>query len=249
MALFRPLTLCYHAVSDAWDDVLATPVAAFEEQLQTLVERGFRGATAAEVLRRTGERRLLHVTFDDAYRTVANALPTLERLGLPATVFLCSDLAESGAPLRVPELQSVRQTDELATLDWRTARELADHELIEFGSHSASHPHLPRCSDSELRREVRDSRTAMEEGLGRPCALFAYPFGEHDARVREVVRAAGYSAAFAAPGSSLRFDAFAVPRTGFWRNEPLARQVVKTRFLVRVARELRPAVGRRTSSR
>ena len=43
MALFRPLVLCYHTVSDTWNDRLAAPVADFEEQLQTLVDAAFAG--------------------------------------------------------------------------------------------------------------------------------------------------------------------------------------------------------------
>jgi peptidoglycan/xylan/chitin deacetylase (PgdA/CDA1 family) len=246
MALFRPLILCYHAVSDAWNDPLATPVAHFEQQLQTLVERGFRGASAEEVLRRPAGRRLLHVTFDDAFRSVQNAVPILERLQLPATVFACAGLAGSGQPLRVPELQRVEQVDELATLDWDSLRAVAHGGLIEIGSHTVSHAHLTRLADDDLRDELRESRAAIERELGRPCGFLAYPYGEHDQRVREAVRSAGYLAAFAAPGSSIGFDFFQVPRTAFWRNDSRARCAAKTRFPIRLARELKLTPRRRS---
>lgn len=248
MALFRPLILCYHAVSDAWDDPLATRVAHFEQQLQTLVERGFRGASAEEVVHRPDGRRLLHVTFDDAFRSVENAVPILERLELPATVFVCTDLAGAGRELRVTELQRVEQVDELATLDWSSLRAIAEDGLIDVGSHTRSHAHLTGLDDDDLHRELAGSKVAIESEVGRPCLFFAYPYGEHDARVREAVRAAGYSAAFAAPGSSIGVDLFQVPRTAFWRNESPARCAAKTRFPVRLARELK-LTPRRGSSR
>ena len=247
MALFRPLILCYHAVSDTWDDPLATPVAQFEQQLQTLIGRGFRGASAGEVLSRPDGRRLLHVTFDDAFRSVENAVPILERLKLPATVFVCSDLAGSGQQLLVTELQRVRQVDELATLDWNSLRALTRDGLIEVGSHTLSHAHLTRLADDDLHRELAGSKAAIEAELGRSCPFIAYPYGEHDERVRAGVRKAGYTAAFAAPGSSIGFDVFQVPRTAFWRNESAARFAAKTRFPIRVARELKLTPRRRSS--
>ena len=248
MALFRPLILCYHAVADAWDDPLATPVAHFEQQLHTLVGRGFRGASAEEIVRRPDGRRLLHVTFDDAFRSIENAVPILERLELPATVFVCTDLASSGRELQVTELQRVEQVDELATLDWSALRTIAHDGLIGVGSHTRSHAHLTSLVADDLQRELADSKAAIESELGRPCPFFAYPYGEHDARVREAVRGAGYSAAFAAPGSSIGFDIYEVPRTAFWRNESAARCAAKTRFAIRVARELK-LTPRRGSSR
>jgi peptidoglycan/xylan/chitin deacetylase (PgdA/CDA1 family) len=245
--LFRPLILCYHAVSDAWEDPLATPVAAFESQLRRLLERGFRGATAAAVLERPKDARALHVTFDDAFASVANAVPILATLGVPATVFVCSDFAGSGRPLLVPELQQVAQVDELATLPWDELRSLARADVIEIGSHSASHSHLTQLTDDELRRELCESKAAIEDNLGRPCAHLAYPYGQHDERVRAAARAAGYFAGFAAPGTSTVVDSFQVPRTGFWRHESPFRQAMKTRLAVRVARERRLTPVRRSS--
>src|SRR5215216_5364571 len=99
----RGLVLCYHAISDEWPDPLPPPPRAFSNQVRSLVERGFRGAPLDEVVE--GRSRLLHVTFDDAFRNIEVGLQELERLGVPATVFVCSGLAEDGRRLDVPELQ------------------------------------------------------------------------------------------------------------------------------------------------
>ena len=161
----------------------------------------------------------------------------MERFELPATIFVCTDLADSGGPLRVPELEGVTSLEERATLTWEWFRSRGGG-LIEVGSHTRSHPHLTALSDDDLHDELRASRAAVEAQLQRPCELLAYPYGEHDARVRDAVRSAGYAAGFAAPGSSINFDRFRVPRTAFWRNEAPARWEAKTRFSIRVAREL-----------
>ena len=135
------------------------------------------------------------------------------------------------------ELQAVPQVDELATLTWEDLRLLAGTGVIEIGSHTASHAHLTQLSDGELSRELGESKSAIEENLGRPCTTLAYPYGEHDARVRDATRAAGYTAAFAAPGFSRPIDLLQIPRTAVRRNESALRQGAKTRLAIRAARE------------
>jgi len=237
--MVRSLTLMYHAVSDAWDDSLAVTVGEFDRLLTRLVRGRRRGGTAAEVAARPGDPRLVHVTFDDAFASVRNALPTLRRLRIPATIFVCTDLADDGAPLAIAELDRVRQRDELRTLDWGELRAMAEDELIEIGSHTRTHAHLPKLSDAELKAELVGSKEAIEDHLGRPARYLAYPFGEEGERVRRATEAAGYSAAFAAPGSSLRADPFRLPRTGLWRSDTSRRQLNKTRFAAHLLMERR----------
>jgi peptidoglycan/xylan/chitin deacetylase (PgdA/CDA1 family) len=223
--LSQPLVLCYHAVSDTWEHSLSVRPAAFERQLRFLV-RLYRPVAAAEILRARG--RLLHVTFDDAFRSIDAALPALERLGVPATVFACTDLADEGLPLAVPELaaDAAAHPEELATHSWERLRELADRG-VEIGSHTCSHPHLPRLGDDELDRELRESRTRLEDELRRRCRFLAYPFGDEDGRVRAAARRAGYEAAFALPGDVAAPDDFAVPRLGVWRRDTHPRLATK----------------------
>jgi peptidoglycan/xylan/chitin deacetylase (PgdA/CDA1 family) len=239
---FRPIVLCYHGVSDEWDDPLGMPLAGLEAQIRLLLGRGYVPGGPQDVL--DGRRRVLHVTFDDGYRSVLDALPILERYGVPSTVFVCTDLAREGRPLAVPELslELEKNPAHLATLPWSTLRSLPS-ALVEIGSHTVSHPHLTQCSDAELREELGESRRELEDELGRPCPFIAYPFGEHDERVRAAVRTAGYQAAFALPGSLRAFDLMQIPRIGLWRRDadsPM-RVRVKTATSVRlVGAGLRP---------
>lgn len=233
MTRWRALVLCYHAVSDDWPHALATGPDALERQLAGLLRRGFRPASARDILG-NGGHRLLHVTFDDAFRSVERALPVLERLGLPATVFACSGYADDGRPLDVPELaeDAQRLPDALSTMDWDALRGLAGR-AVEIGSHTVGHPHLTRLGDAELQRELRDSRSRIEDELGRPCPFLAYPFGEEDARVRAAAAAGGYEAAFALPGREDRIDRFALPRVGAYRGDHGLRWLLKTSAVAR----------------
>lgn len=239
------LVLCYHAVSDTWEDRLSVRPAELERQLRFLRLRGFRGTDAAGAL--AGRRRAAHVTFDDAYRNVETALPALERLGFPATVFVCSSYANDGRPLDVPELahEAALHPHELATMDWDALRALAERG-VEIGSHTVSHPRLTAVGDDELGRELVESRQRLEDELGRPCRYVAYPYGDEDARVHAAARAAGYEAGFALPVRPEHGNPFAVPRVGVYRRDPLPRFALKTFGL---ARRAAAALGREAAPR
>ena len=244
-----PLVLCYHAVSETWQHDLSITPSDFDRQLRSLVWRGFRGVSASDLLASQG--RVVHVTFDDAYKSVGNALPVLERLGLSATVFACADFAQNGRPFDVPELagEAALHPQELATMNWDELRALGDRG-VEIGSHTLSHPHLPRLSDVEIDRELRDSRAQIADELGRPCRFLAYPFGEHDARVRAGAHRAGYEAAHSLASTTAHSEArrFAVPRVDLYRKDGVFVTTLKTSVLRTPATSLLGLIrGRGTS--
>lgn len=222
---FRPLVLCYHAVTEGPPHRLAVDRRTLTRQVRSMLWRGYRPGTAADVV--DGRRRVLHVTFDDAFRSLALALPALEVLGVPVTVFACTAQADEGRPLDVPELEEDVRANPRAyeTMDWDALRALVERG-VEVGSHTISHPHLTRLADDELDRELGASRTRLEDEIGSPCRFLAYPYGEADERVRAAARRAGYDAAFGLRGSAI--DRYALPRVDFYRNDSLVRAVLKT---------------------
>jgi peptidoglycan/xylan/chitin deacetylase (PgdA/CDA1 family) len=202
----RPLVLCYHAVSPDWEHRLAIQPDLLLRQVRALLRF-----------------RQVHVTFDDAFRSAANVFPDLERLGVPIQIFVCTRYALVGAPLTIPELAG-DDPEQLATMNWD---ELGDQAArgIAIGSHAVSHPHLTTLSADDLRRELNESREEIEDRLGRPCDDLAYPYGEHDERVRAATRAAGYRRAYALRGS--RSDAYAAPRLDLYRRHTVPRTLLR----------------------
>jgi peptidoglycan/xylan/chitin deacetylase (PgdA/CDA1 family) len=237
----RPLVLCYHAVSDSWHHRLSVSADALEAQLAYLIGRGWRPVSALHAA--TGTGKLLHVTFDDALTSVRDALPVLERTGAKATVFACTGYAGDGRALAVPELDGEPEA-ELETMRWDELRSLAERG-IEVSSHTVSHPHLPQLSDAELVLELRDSKQQLEDELGRPCTVLAYPFGDFDDRVRAAAVLAGYEAAFGLPGDATGRDPFDVFRVGVWNGDSPRKVAFKANGLVRspAALKLRRALG------
>jgi peptidoglycan/xylan/chitin deacetylase (PgdA/CDA1 family) len=71
--------------------------------------------------------------------------------------------------------------------------ELRGH--VDFGSHTCSHPILPRCTDEEASAEIEASKTEIEALTGQECRHFSFPNGDYCERDVAAVRAAGYATA------------------------------------------------------
>jgi peptidoglycan/xylan/chitin deacetylase (PgdA/CDA1 family) len=202
----KPLVLCYHAVSPTWEHRLAIKPDLLLRQIGAL-----------------SRFRAVHTTFDDAFKSAQSVFPALELLAVPIQIFVCTSYARAGAPLALPELAG-DDPEQLATMNWDALLEHADRGVA-IGSHGVSHAHLTNLSGDELRRELSESKEEIEDRLGKPCDDFAYPYGEHDARVRAAARTAGYGRAYALRGS--RSDPYAAPRLDLYRRHTVPRTLLR----------------------
>jgi peptidoglycan/xylan/chitin deacetylase (PgdA/CDA1 family) len=174
-------------------------------------------------VRTLGRVRRVRASFDDAFRSAANVFPALERAGVPIQIFVCSSYAHDGAPLAIPELAG-DDPAELATMTWDELRAHAERGVA-IGSHGVSHAHLTRLSDEDVRRELTDSKQQIEDELGRPCPELAYPYGEHDERVRKATRIARYERAYGLRERGE--DPYALPRLDLYRRHSPVRALLR----------------------
>jgi peptidoglycan/xylan/chitin deacetylase (PgdA/CDA1 family) len=137
-------------------------------------------------------RPLVAITFDDALQSVFdNALPVLQRLNLPCTIFV-----PSGWIGQVPGWDIEGEThhaEPVATAE--TIREL-DAAMVTVGSHTASHPRLSTLPADRIDDEIRMSRVALAALTGTNVDLLALPYGDYDERVVQACRSAGYRHVF-----------------------------------------------------
>jgi peptidoglycan/xylan/chitin deacetylase (PgdA/CDA1 family) len=240
------LVLCYHAVSPTWPAPLSVTPDALDRQLARLVDRGYRGATFTEAVLAPPARRTLAVTFDDAFRSVLDAAkPILDRHGLPGTLFVPTDWPGRDEPMRWPGIERWLGTEhehELRALSWEEIGALAAAGW-EIGSHTCSHPHLPRLDDATLAHELDRSRATIERRLGRACTALAYPYGSVDARVERAAATAGYAAAAALPRLLYPPRPLCWPRTGVYHDDTPGRFRLKASPALRRAR--RSGIGER----
>jgi peptidoglycan/xylan/chitin deacetylase (PgdA/CDA1 family) len=229
--------LCYHSVQPGWHSPLAVEPADFARQA-AWVRRRRQVLPLREALSRLDSsgrlpRGQAALTFDDGFEALhTNALPVLVREQLPATVFLVAQtLTPGGQPV---DWVDTPGTQPLSTLTRDQVLEMQDAGA-DFQSHSWAHLDLPRLSEEECVRDLRDSREMLSELLGRPVTLLAYPRGRHAPHVRRAAARAGYTHAFALPERAEDVGDYAIPRVGIFRgNGQLALRIKASRPYVRL---------------
>jgi peptidoglycan/xylan/chitin deacetylase (PgdA/CDA1 family) len=134
--------------------------------------------------------RSIVITFDDGYQDTRElAAPVLERLRLPATLFLVSTL--------VGDNKAWRGDGELAgrpLVSWEDVDALRANGF-ELGAHTRTHPVLTELPAEQLNAEIAGSRADLGERLGAPPSAFAYPHGKWNPAAAEAARRAGFSSA------------------------------------------------------
>jgi peptidoglycan/xylan/chitin deacetylase (PgdA/CDA1 family) len=176
--------LTYHAI-DASGSVVSTDPSRFAETLDALAEAGFRAVDLGDWIARgrPAVDRAFALAFDDGLRSILGVADLLVRRCIPTTVFLVAGRAgrDNGWPGQPPSIPRS------ALLSWPEIDALAGRGF-RFAAHGLSHRRLDLCDDPTLDRELVGARDAIEQRLGRPCRLLAYPYGLADARVRRASR-------------------------------------------------------------
>jgi peptidoglycan/xylan/chitin deacetylase (PgdA/CDA1 family) len=70
--------------------------------------------------------------------------------------------------------------------------EYSKSPLIEFGSHSHTHPILPKIDQISLGKELQQSKQHLEALTSKPITIIAYPNGISNENVRETAITLGY---------------------------------------------------------
>jgi peptidoglycan/xylan/chitin deacetylase (PgdA/CDA1 family) len=213
--------LCYHEVDPAWRSPLAVSPDRFARHCAWLSRhrRMISLEDALPALDGSGRwpGRLTALSFDDGFAGLyRHALPILLRYQLPATVFIVAQTLTSGG--RTVDWVDDPPSWPLTTLSREQVLEMRAAG-VSFGSHSFSHRDLTTLNEDECERDLRTSREVLEEVLGDPVRLLAYPRGRHNKAVRAAAARAGFSHAFALPDGPEPIGPQAVPRAGVWSGD------------------------------
>ena len=210
------MVLCYHNIEDkGGSKALTISVAEFEEELTALKEHGFTVIGMQDFLAwRRGEKDIPQkscvITIDDGWVSgYTNAWPILKKFDYPFTLFIYVNYIGTGGK----------------SLSWEQLAEMRDAG-VDIQSHTYSHSNLRAPGtgvdaktkalvqkdiqtlgkEGWLRKEIIDSRKVLEQRLGIKVNALAYPFGNHTAEARALVKEAGYEAAFTVYGQRLGYQ-------------------------------------------
>jgi peptidoglycan/xylan/chitin deacetylase (PgdA/CDA1 family) len=198
------VVLCYHRLEGKAGGALSIEPALFEKQMQELKDLNLSVISMQDFIAwRAGKKSIpaksVLITIDDGYVSgLEVGVPILKKFGYPATFFVYLEYINKGGK----------------SVTWAQLGELRD-EGFEIGSHTVSHENLQVKSkktkianyEEWLKDEVGRSKEVLESQLGIRVSAIAYPFGNHNQKVHEAVRAAGYDVAFTTYGQRVGITA------------------------------------------
>jgi peptidoglycan/xylan/chitin deacetylase (PgdA/CDA1 family) len=215
--------LCYHSVESSWVSPLSVDPPEFDRHCAWLRRhrRTVDLPDALPALTRKGRlpRGTAALTFDDGFAALyEHALPVLREHRLPATVFVVARTLVDDRPMDWIHPDPAVPQHALSREQILAMREAG----VRFGSHSLAHQDLTTLTEDECLRDLRESREILEDLLGEPVRLLAYPYGRHAEHVRRAARLAGYEFALSLPERREAAGPYTVPRAGIYRGNSTA---------------------------
>jgi peptidoglycan/xylan/chitin deacetylase (PgdA/CDA1 family) len=189
--------LGYHEFTDSAGKVTQMRIHAdkFRAQMEAIDEAGIEVISLADFIAwKKGERSIpdpsILITIDDGWKsTYTVAYPILKEFGFPFSIFLYKTYVDGGG----------------RALKTSQIKEMLESGLVELGSHSWSHPLSGRTFrnegsnplgeedyDAYLERELRDSKSFLEERFGVEVTTFAFPGGIFNDAILEKGKGVGY---------------------------------------------------------
>ncbi|MEO2175806.1 MAG: polysaccharide deacetylase family protein [bacterium] len=180
--------LQYHHVDSTTPVVTSISTEHFQQHLDYLADNNFQVWSLqqfAYALRDKTEipDKVISITFDDAYANVYdNAWPLLRQHNFPSTLFVTTELVGNRSYLSWDQLREMKALG------------------VTIANHSHSHPHMLRRAEVEsedqwlarIRWEINKAQELLQANLGDIPKLFAFPYGEYDLQVLELVESLGY---------------------------------------------------------
>jgi peptidoglycan/xylan/chitin deacetylase (PgdA/CDA1 family) len=126
------------------------------------------------------------ISFDDSYADVYTAAyPILKKYGWPFTFFVNTKAVSSGKLF----------------VSWDQLREMSRNGVT-IANHTANHNHIVRLEKDEtltqwrmrITHEITSAQAHIEKEIGHAPKLFAYPFGEYNTEVKQLLKEMGYMA-------------------------------------------------------
>ena len=197
--------LTFHDVYDEKTDDANLNISTerFKEFIERLKNRNVNFVGINEVLSGDTKKKCV-VTFDDSFEgAVLNAVPILQKLNIPYTLFVSPSLTGKKEYITSEQIERLRN-DPLCTIAF----------------HTKNHKYMRFLEIAEVQEEI-DCKE-FEERYGIKCDYFAFPYGSVYTCSRKNINAvenSKYKAAFStifgfASAKSIKKDGYFIPRIG-----------------------------------
>ncbi|MEM6525866.1 MAG: polysaccharide deacetylase family protein [Bacteroidota bacterium] len=178
----------YHRFGDGRYPSTNIQLADFEAQLSFLKKNAYTVLTFSEAIdymkSDAPASRVAVLTIDDGFKSFyKKALPLLTKYGFPATLFI--------------NTETVGGSD---YMEWNNIKD-ARRQGIEIGNHTHSHDYFLNLPDSiryaKFENELQLTQELIQQNTGQKPSTFAYPYGELDPKMRDIVQKTGFKGAAA----------------------------------------------------
>lgn len=182
------VSFVYHRFGDDRHPSTNVSLKDFKAHLEYLKDNNFQVLSFSDAIEylKSDEpnEKTAVITIDDGYKSFyENGLPLLKQYDFPATLFINTETVGSGD-----------------YMDWKSIKSVLD-EGIEIGNHTHSHAYFLNMPEEEryakFEDEIRQTQEIIEQKLDFTSEVFAYPYGELDLKMRDIVEKSGFIAAAA----------------------------------------------------
>ena len=185
----QPIVFMYHGIikedaeipphREAGAQFYDVPLKRFYEQMEFLNRHNYHIVTYPLKQQVSSIQPEIVLTFDDGeMNNYHEAWPVLKFCKFSAYFFI-----------------TVNRIGRLGYMGWKELRELSQVGMI-IGSHGLNHEILTQLSREQLKKELVDSRTTLEQGLKKEVRAFSVPRGFYNEEILQMAKDSGYSEVF-----------------------------------------------------
>jgi peptidoglycan/xylan/chitin deacetylase (PgdA/CDA1 family) len=189
--VFAAVILQYHHVSEKLPAITSVSSETFKSHLQYLQTNNFNVVPLDTLLNKIKDGETINantiaITFDDGYdNNITDAAPILEAFNYPYTIFV--------NPQLIDENQSYVMT-------WEQLRTLSKKGAL-IANHSAKHDYLHKRLKGEsqtqwyqrVSQDIIWSEQRIKKEIGHNAKLLAYPYGEFNNALQQLVSDLGFT--------------------------------------------------------
>ena len=174
--------------------------ARLESLIRNYLSRDYEFVSITEVSERMcGKKgkKFICVTLDDGYAdNYEIAYPILKKYDVPFCIFVCEQMITGERAEDEIEHYRMLTVDQLQTLD--------KDPLCTIGGHSLSHVRLTQLPPAQQLDEIAHCKEWLEKLLSHSIEDYAFPYGDYNKEILDILSQTGIKRAVASWGGSVR---------------------------------------------